>query len=143
MARQAPPNVTIATVTIRSAEPRKVARFWRDLLGYRVSPNQTDSILLTGDGPAILIQPSAGKSASEADGPAASSIHLDLRPDDHDAAVTRALELGAIPAAIGQTGEEGWTVLADPGGNLFCILESATSHEARRAHNPGTPTAID
>lgn len=136
-------EVTIATVTIRSTKSREVARFWRDLLGYQVSPNHTDSILLTGDGPAILIQPSAGESASEADGSAASPIHLDLRPDDHDSAVSRALELGATRTAIGQTGGEGWTVLADPGGNPFCILESADSHEARRKHNPGTPTTIN
>jgi Glyoxalase-like domain len=32
------------------------------------------------------------------------------------------LELGAVPADVGQTGEESWHVLADPEGNEFCLL---------------------
>ena len=28
-----------------------------------------------------------------------------------------------MPADVGQTGDEGWHVLADPEGNEFCLLE--------------------
>jgi hypothetical protein len=38
--------------------------------------------------------------------------------------VERILALGATRADIGQTGEESWTVLADPEGNEFCVLRS-------------------
>lgn len=82
-------------------------------------PHPTQSIRLddpTGEGPTLLIQPS-GERTSPSD-----RIHLDLRPDDHDAAVVRALSLGAQRAAVGQSGGEPWEVLADPDGNLFCIL---------------------
>ncbi len=34
----------------------------------------------------------------------------------------RLLDLGASKADVGQTGEEGFTVLADPEGNEFCVL---------------------
>ena len=34
------------------------------------------------------------------------------------------LALGATRADVGQTGEESWTVLADPEGNEFCVLRS-------------------
>ena len=34
----------------------------------------------------------------------------------------RLLALGARRADIGQTGEESWTVLADPEGNEFCVI---------------------
>ncbi len=34
----------------------------------------------------------------------------------------RILALGARRVDIGQTGDESWTVLADPEGNEFCIL---------------------
>jgi hypothetical protein len=50
-------------------------------------------------------------------------LHLDLRPDDHDAEVERLLALGARHANIGQ-GEQSWVVLADPEGNEFCVLSS-------------------
>ncbi len=50
-------------------------------------------------------------------------LHLDFRPDDRDAAVTRLLDLGATRADIGQ-GEQSWIVLSDPEGNEFCVLSS-------------------
>ncbi|HEV7188565.1 MAG TPA: VOC family protein [Blastococcus sp.] len=33
------------------------------------------------------------------------------------------LALGAVPADVGQSGDEGWHVLADPEGNEFCLLK--------------------
>lgn len=42
--------------------------------------------------------------------------------DDRDAEISRILGLGARRVDIGQTGNESWTVLADPEGNEFCIL---------------------
>ena len=53
-------------------------------------------------------------------------LHLDLRPDDRDAAVDRLLGLGATHADIGQ-GEQSWIVLRDPEGNEFCVLSSRRS----------------
>jgi catechol 2,3-dioxygenase-like lactoylglutathione lyase family enzyme len=51
-------------------------------------------------------------------------VHFDLRPDDGDVdrEVQRLLRLGATRAEVGQTGDEGFTVLADPEGNEFCVL---------------------
>lgn len=51
--------------------------------------------------------------------------HLDLASTSaaHQAELVALLkELGATPADIGQ-GDVPWTVLADPEGNLFCVLE--------------------
>ena len=39
-----------------------------------------------------------------------------------DGEVDRLLGLGATKADVGQTGEETFTVLADPEGNEFCVL---------------------
>ena len=52
--------------------------------------------------------------------------HFDVSPVDvpHEEEVERILALGATRADIGQTGEESWTVLADPEGNEFCVLRS-------------------
>jgi hypothetical protein len=97
----------------------------------------SNSVQLVGDeGPTLLIQPS--------DRPVErGAIYLDLRPDNHSACVARALELGATHADIGQAGDEGWVVMADPGGNLFCVLQSREDHQASLATAPGTPTPID
>lgn len=112
-------RLSMATVTVKSRSPIALAAFWRDLLAYVEVAHPTDSIRLddpSGAGPTILIQPSSEQN------PPSDRIHLDLRPDDHDAAVARALSLGARHVSIGQSGDEPWQVLCDPEGNLFCIL---------------------
>jgi hypothetical protein len=52
-------------------------------------------------------------------------VHLDLATtsaDQHAELVGRLTDLGATPADVGQ-GDVPWTVLADPEGNVFCVLE--------------------
>ena len=53
-------------------------------------------------------------------------VHFDVSPVDvsQEEEVERILALGATHADVGQTGEESWTVLADPEGNEFCVLRS-------------------
>ena len=55
--------ISIATITIKTTKPRAAAAFWRDLLGYEVAPNLTDSVLLEGNGPSLLIQPATRPAA--------------------------------------------------------------------------------
>lgn len=127
----------IATLTLKTHRPNEVARFWCELLNYRIAPNHSNSVKLIGDdGPTLLIQP--------ADRPMGQgAIHLDLRPEDQSACIERALMLGATSADIGQAGDEGWVVMADPGGNLFCILQSEADYQASLADDPGTLSPID
>jgi len=51
-------------------------------------------------------------------------VHLDLTTDaeDREGEINRLLALGARKVDIGQTGQEFWTVLADPEGNEFCVV---------------------
>ena len=51
-------------------------------------------------------------------------VHLDLTSSaqDRDQEIERLLALGACRADVGQTGEESWTVLADPEGNEFRVI---------------------
>jgi hypothetical protein len=131
------PAARIATVTMKTNSPREVARFWRELLGYRIAPNHSNSVKLIGDdAPALLIQPSDSPIEQGA-------IHLDLRPENQSACVEQALKLGAKHADIGQTGDEGWVVMADPGGNLFCVLQSQSDYQASPSKDQGNPTPID
>jgi len=51
-------------------------------------------------------------------------LHLDIAPPDHGdqrAEVDRLVSLGAARIDIGQ-GDVDWVVMADPGGNEFCVL---------------------
>ena len=53
-------------------------------------------------------------------------LHLDLAAhveDDREAEIARLEQMGARRVDVGQSGEP-WTVLADPEGNEFCVLES-------------------
>jgi Glyoxalase-like domain len=51
-------------------------------------------------------------------------VHLDLTTHavDRDEEIDRLLALGARRVDIGQTGNESWSVLADPEGNEFCLV---------------------
>jgi hypothetical protein len=49
-------------------------------------------------------------------------LHLDLNPEDQSAAVERLLALGARRVDVGQGADADWVVLADPEGNVFCVL---------------------
>ena len=116
----------IQCVSIDAVDPRPVASFWENALGWRRTFEAEDEIVL---------EPPAG---SPEDGvvpdlvflrvPEAKKVknrlHLDLRPSDQDAAVARLERLGARRVSVGQTGDVTWVVLADPDGNEFCVLRA-------------------
>ena len=120
-------SLTFETITVSCTDPARVSEFWLALLGYQVAPNYTDSIQTVdphGRGPNILFARSVDAKVGK------NRLHVDLRPDDHAAQVERALGLGARRVDIGQSGTESWTVLADPEGNEFCILQSRSDYAA-------------
>src|SRR4051812_15266199 len=112
---------------VDALEPRALADWWRDALGW----------VDVGEGPAS--EDPAGEeeeyeiraSADRLPGilfirvpeskEVKNRLHFDFRPDDRDAEVERLLGLGATRVDIGQ-GDVGWIVLADPEGNEFCVL---------------------
>ncbi|MEV2256413.1 VOC family protein [Streptomyces sp. NPDC050147] len=69
-------------------------------------------------------------------------VHLDLATTSvaHQAElVARLKDLGATPADVGQ-GDVPWTVLADPEGNVFCVLEP---REIYRGTGPIAAIVVD
>ena len=113
----------IAYITIDSEQPRQLAAFWGQLLNADVTTEGDEAWLTAatdhGNGYVniLFVQNSDAKVAKN-------RLHLDLAPDDYQAQIDRALHLGATKADVGQTGEEPWTVMADPEGNEFCILQN-------------------
>jgi hypothetical protein len=118
-------------ICIDCADPTSLARWWAELLGWRVTYDEPDEVVIEppagspedGVSPDILFSRSSDPKRDKL------RIHLDLRPEDQAAEVARAEALGARRIDIGQTGEETWVVLADPEGNELCILRALTPEE--------------
>lgn len=98
-----------------------LARFWTQALGWRVLSERDQEIVIgTGENApvGICFMPVSGEKTVK------NRVHLDLTTSaaDRDAEIGRLLALGAQRVDIGQTGQESWTVLADPEGNEFCVI---------------------
>jgi len=111
-------------------DPEALAAFWAAVLDYRVLSREEDG--------SVQIGPEAGVGGAAPTlvfgtvpdpTPGKVRLHIDLSPTDRDqdAELQRLLDLGAVPADVGQTGDESWHVLADPEGNAFCLLRSRQS----------------
>ena len=118
-------DIRIQCLCVDSTEPRRIASFWEAALGWRRTWDEDDQIVLEPpegspeDGlvPDLLfLRVPESKSAA-----VKNPLHLDLRPADQEAEVTRLEALGARRISIGQ-GEVSWVVMADPDGNEFCVL---------------------
>jgi predicted enzyme related to lactoylglutathione lyase len=114
----------IATLSIDAVKPLSLARFWSAVLGWEHGIDDDGDVWVEpGVGhpdygavpPLLFLAVPESKSVKN-------RLHLDLRPDDQEREVERAEALGATRASVGQTGDEGWVVLADPEGNEFCVL---------------------
>jgi hypothetical protein len=105
--------------TLDVVDVARMAQFWSAALGYRVGD----------DGQHLWPPPDAAHALSvwlqpvDEPTPGKNRGHPDLSPDgDGEAEVERLLALGARRVEIGQTGDEGFIVLADPEGNEFCVF---------------------
>ncbi|MEU4682541.1 VOC family protein [Streptomyces xinghaiensis] len=132
-------------VNIKALDASAVGRFWAEALGWSAhSPGVTtyvgpDDGLVWPD-PVTLgidIVPVPGSKT-----PAKNRMHLDLATTSaaHQAELVARLQaLGATPADVGQ-GDVPWTVLTDPEGNEFCVLEP---REVYRDTGPVAAVVVD
>ncbi|MBL3666379.1 VOC family protein [Streptomyces sp. M2CJ-2] len=123
---------TVTNMTVDCANAYQLARFWSEVTGHRLDPedepgDDETEIMLPG-GLSLhfneVPEPKAGKNR----------LHLCLRPDaSRDAEVERLLALGAsLVADHRKPNGWGWVVLADPEGNEFCILLAESERAALR-----------
>lgn len=107
-------------------EPDRLGRFWAAALGAEVITDEPDGVearlRLTDDAFLDLCFP---RVAAPSTAPA--RLHLDLAGGAraHEV-VQRLLDLGAERADIGQVAVP-WTVLSDPEGNAFCVLDDGSA----------------
>jgi Glyoxalase-like domain len=113
----------LLAVCFDANDPLRLARFWAGLLGWKMAGGPRDGVALlpggdTGFGIRFVPtqQPKAGQN----------QMHFDLTSaslEDQQQTVARALGLGGRHIDIGQRPEEAHVVLADPGGDEFCVIE--------------------
>jgi hypothetical protein len=113
-------------LVVDSRDPEALAAFWAAVLDYRVLSREDGAVEIGpeagfwGSAPTLVFGPVPDPTPGKA------RLHIDLNATDRDqdAELERLLALGATRADVGQTGAEGWHVLADPEGNQFCLLKS-------------------
>ena len=109
----------IGSIVFDCRDFQKMSTFWREALRYvpREPPEEGWVVLRdpAGRGPNVSVNLDPEKRASP--GP----IHLDLYTNDREHEVKRLLSLGATRHRPPEPDED-FEVLADPEGNLFCIV---------------------
>jgi predicted enzyme related to lactoylglutathione lyase len=116
---------TLKMITLDSADSRRDARFWSEVLGWTVAHEQDEYAMLTGpDGIAVGFGTVADHAAPGWPNDRGSKqFHFDLAVDDLNKSVAACVELGAtLPDE--QPGET-WRVLLDPSGHPFCLTLAA------------------
>ena len=121
----------IAVIAIDAIEPRVVADFWCEVLGWQVTDEDDTLVSITppdGSWPTIDVVKVPEKKSVK------NRLHLDLRADGNSTEdeLERLLALGARRTDVGQGPDVTWVVLSDPEGNEFCLLRR-TVQEARTA----------
>ncbi|MFJ4953031.1 VOC family protein [Streptomyces sp. NPDC088760] len=132
-------------VDIKALDASAVGRFWAEALGWSAySPGVTTYVgpaggLVWPDPVAVGVDVVP---VTEAKTTTKNRVHLDLAatsPARQAELVARLKAFGATPVDVGQ-GDVPWTVLADPEGNEFCVLEP---REIYRKDGPIARVAVD
>lgn len=114
-------SVRLYSIVIDCKNPPALARFWAEVLAYPIVFEEPDEVVVARDEdtyPALVF---LGVPESKT---VKNRLHIDLAPEDRDAAVERLKQLGARPVDVGQGPDVSWVVLADPEGNEFCVLSA-------------------
>lgn len=121
----------IKEIVFDCRHPARLARFWAPMLdGYAVRPYdeaeiarlaalgltpETDpTVMVDGSGPSLCFQSVPGRARD------ANRIHLDIAVADRAQAIIEAQSRGGT--IVRET--ESYTVMSDPEGNRFCLVEA-------------------
>jgi predicted enzyme related to lactoylglutathione lyase len=114
-------NSFVGSVVIDVNDVPRMKAFWEQALGYGAEEIEDDWVK--------LCPPNGGVNVSLQLVPEARSgknrLHLDLYSSDPDAEVKRIVSLGAALVNNAREDGEDFTVLADPEGNLFCVIDKS------------------
>jgi hypothetical protein len=117
-------------IVFDAEHPAALARFWVEVLSDHAirpydeaeiarlaklgfTPETDPTVMVDGPGPSLCFQIFPGPKHER------NRVHLDVMVTDRDAEVVRLIGLGATVARE----EEGYTVMRDPEGNNFCLVD--------------------
>jgi catechol 2,3-dioxygenase-like lactoylglutathione lyase family enzyme len=118
------PALRLTGVNLDAADPHRLARFYRDLLGWTITSDQADDVQLTSPSEPLTLnfqrdagyRPPVWPSRPDAQ---RTMAHLEIQVDDLEAAVAHALSCGATPADVQPQPDV--RVCLDPAGHPFCL----------------------
>ncbi|WP_063728015.1 VOC family protein [Streptomyces sp. RTd22] len=134
----------LVQIAMKARDDSALGRFWAEVLGWGIASeepgvtNLEPKGLTYPDPSAIYIDILAVPDPKTVK----NRVHVDLATTSaaHQAELVAHLQaLGATPADVGQ-GDVPWTVLADPEGNEFCVLEP---REIYRDTGPMAAVVVD
>lgn len=113
--------VSLHHIVIDTRDLPTLARFWAAVLRWRILSERPREIVIGPEESApvgICFMPVTENKTVK------NRLHLDLTSgqEDREEEIERILSLGGRRVDIGQSGNESWTVLADPEGNEFCVV---------------------
>ena len=119
------------SICIDSTDPASLAAWWAELLGWRITFEEDDEVVLEPPegSPADGVSPDIVFCRVPEAKTVKDRLHIDLRPENQAAEVVRAEAMGARRVDVGQGTDKTWVVLADPEGNEFCILRALRADE--------------
>jgi predicted enzyme related to lactoylglutathione lyase len=126
-------SAKVLCVTFDTHDPERVARFWATALGYEVDPTgralgEVSANDPTGEGPTLYFMTVPESKSVK------NRVHLDLAAEPSIEAEVARLEAAGARALASHRDPEGfpdpyrWTVMQDPEGNEFCVVEPMTEH---------------
>ena len=123
------PTFRLSSTVLGSSDPRGLATFYRELLGWEVRVERPEWVVLRPPGGAGLSFQLEGNHVPPTwpGGPGEQQMqaHLDIGVSDLDAGVARAQALGASLAE--HQPQDDVRVLIDPAGHPFCLFVSPSA----------------
>jgi predicted enzyme related to lactoylglutathione lyase len=112
-------TLSVEMVTFDCSDPAKLAGWWAQQF------DGTTQEVLAGEFTAVILSegPQLGFQKVPDPTPGKNRVHLDFRAADVDAEVLRLTAAGATEVGRHKFGDKfRWVVLADPEGNVFCVV---------------------
>ncbi len=115
--------IRIGSVVVDCNDFGTMMAFWQEALHYALrEPAEDDWVVLRDPGGSnvnVSLQQVPERRIGK------NRLHFDLYTDDQEAEVERLLELGATRHPRTPEPNEDFVVLADPEGNLFCVVDTS------------------
>lgn len=119
MTRERTPGIHATSIMVNTADPEALAEFWAAFLDVPIVARHDGQFVWIGrtapGAPTIGFQ----RVAEPTDGPR--RLHVDFDVADLEAAIAKAVALGASAVERHTIGDFQWQVMRDPDGNEFCL----------------------